>query len=95
MSSGISQRMSAYCLAAESGGPIMAIFSSVSLAHRVNDSSVGSELMYDNFSIEADGEEILYTEDWNEAVNVYWEYRELAEVHGYYDHISIKGRVIC
>jgi hypothetical protein len=72
----------------------MPIFSSTNLALSVHDPRVGDSLIYDHFVVGADGDEVLLTIDWADAVQTYWEYREAAD-EGYYTHISLRGIVVC
>lgn len=70
------------------------IYSRTNLALSVRDKTVGSTLRYDHFVVEADGEGVLMTLDWADAVATYWEYRESCD-QGLYDFISIAGIVVC
>jgi len=72
----------------------MPIYSKTNLALSVNDPTVGERLIYDHFVVSGDGEEVLMTTDWADAVKTYWEYRESAD-EGYYDHIGLHGIVVC
>lgn len=72
----------------------MSIFSRTNLALSVNDPTVGESLMYDHFVVSANGGQVHQTADWVDAVQVYWDYRGLAD-EGYCEYIGLHGIVVC